>query len=137
MGNPKILFVKQFLAQLFQREITTIPINNDRFKAGVEQMSDYFADHKSEFGPYRDVIEMLFLKYSTKGDYLGISDIIENFNGRLVSLENPHYVKANLKFMDGYDQELIENQQLGISQESYVQLVKCFCNGANISVDIN
>lgn len=132
MGDPKILFVRQFLAKLFQDNIVTIPINDDKFKFGMDKAAEYFHEHILEFGPYRDTLELLFLKYLTKGDYSGFSNIIESFNGRLVSLENPHYIKVNLKFKDNYDQELAENRELGISQESYAQLVNCFCMGAGI-----
>lgn len=134
MNDPKVLFVKQFLAMLFQEGVKTIPINDEKFNAGVEAMSVYFRDHASDFGPYKEKLDMLFLKYSTRGDYQRLADIIESFNGRLVSLENPHYIKANLKFKDEYDKQLSKDQQLEIGQECYKELVRCFCDGAEIMI---
>lgn len=135
MNDPKVLFVKKFLATLFQKEIKTIPINDDKFGAGIEKMADFFHSHVQDFGPYADKLDMLFLKYLTRGDYRGFSNIIESFNGRLVSLENPHYVKANLKFRDNYDQELVEDEQLGIDQGCFIDLAECFCAGAGIELN--
>lgn len=132
MNDPKILFVKKFLATLFQKDIKTIPINDDSFQRGIDNMSAYYHEHSADFGSSINVLDILFLKYSTRGDYRSFSSIIESFNGRLVSLENPHYVKANLKFKDNYDTELIENNQLGIAQASFDKLAQCFCEGAGI-----
>lgn len=36
------------------------------------------------------------------------SKIIESFNGRIVSLENPHYIKANLKLEEDCIDNLIK-----------------------------
>lgn len=133
MNDPKILFVKKFLATLFQDDVKTIPINDEKFKGGIEKMSNYFHEHSSDFGPYTDKLDILFLKHSTHGEYTNFSKIIERFNGRLVSLENPHYVKANIKFQDNYDQELIEDDQLDIAQDSFNDLAECFRVGAELA----
>ena len=100
--EPKILFVKQFLATLCEKKVTTIPINNKKFKDGIQSMADYYHSNAGSFGPYADALDMLFLKYSTRGDFSQFSKIIEGFNGRIVSLENPHYIKANLKLEKDY-----------------------------------
>lgn len=136
MKEPRVLFVKQFLANLFVEEIQTIPINNDRFNNGIERMAEYFSDNRGSFGPYVEKIDQLFWQYSTKGDYSEFEKIIENFNGRILSLENPYYVKANIKFQDGYDKILIDDNQLEIERGVYQDLVDCFCEGAGISVSI-
>lgn len=130
--EPKILFVKQFLAVLCENEIRTIPINNQRFKDGIQSMSDYYREHRDNFGPYADRLEMLFLKYTTRGDFSQFSRIIESFNGRIVSLENPHYIKANLKLEDDYIRELEMDDELGIAHEEFQALADCFIQGAEI-----
>ncbi|MCM1535026.1 MAG: hypothetical protein NC126_03770 [Clostridium sp.] len=133
MGNmmePKILFVKQFLAALCREQVNTIPINNAEFKAGIQNMADYYYENIQEFGPHAEQIGMLFLKYTTRGDFNQFSRIIESFNGRIVSLENPHYIKANLKLEQEYIEELLDNDTLEIEQEQFKQLVNCFRKGA-------
>lgn len=40
MRDPKIMFVRQFLAALFHNQVTTIPINNDDFKQGIQNIED-------------------------------------------------------------------------------------------------
>lgn len=132
MRDPKILFVKQFLAVLFHDQVTTIPINNDAFKQGIQNMSEYFIHHVKQFGPYVNKLEILFLKYSTKGNYEQFSKVIESFNGRVVSLENPYYVKANIKLESDYADELLQNTELGIEKECFFELANCFREGANI-----
>lgn len=132
MTEPKILFVKQFLATLCEQEIRTIPINNCEFKAGVQEMANYYNDNIDKFGVYADGLRLLFLKYTTRGEFTQFSRIIESFNGRIVSLENPHYVKANLKLESEYVQDLVENDELGIAHEQYQNLVKSFCEGASL-----
>lgn len=39
MNDPKILFVRQFLAALFHDDVKTIPINNSLFEQGMENMA--------------------------------------------------------------------------------------------------
>lgn len=130
--EPKILFVKQFLATLCENEIRTIPINNQRFKNGIQSMSDYYHANVDSFGPYADNLDMLFLKYTTRGDFSQFSRIIESFNGRIVSLENPHYIKANLKLENDYIKELETDDELGIAHEQFQALADCFIQGAEI-----
>lgn len=130
--EPKILFVKQFLAALCENEIRTIPINDQKFKDGIQSMSDYFHLHIESFGTYADRLNMLFLKYTTRGDFSQFSRIIESFNGRIVSLENPHYIKANLKLENDYITELSADSELGIPHEEFLALADCFINGAKI-----
>ena len=130
MSEPKVLFVKQFLANLCKDDCLTIPINNEKFKLGIEAMAKYYNENKSEFGPYTERLDMLFLKYSTKGEYKQFSRIIESFNGRIVSLENPHYIRANLKLEADYIEELVNDTELGIAPEQYKCLVECFKVGS-------
>ena len=127
--EPKILFVKQFLAALCKAEVRTIPINNQEFKDGIQNMADYYRDNAEKFGPYANQLSMLFLKYTTRGDFNQFSRIIESFNGRIVSLENPHYIKANLKLEDDYVDDLVQDNELGIAYEQFQQLVDCFRRG--------
>lgn len=134
MKEPRVLFVKQFLANLFAEDVKTIPINNERFKGGVGNMAEYFFEHEENFGPYAQKLEQLFWEYATRGDYTEFADVIESFNGRILSLENPYYVRANIKFRDNYDKQLIEDEQLEIANEVYQQLVERFCEGAGISI---
>lgn len=133
MNDPKILFVKQFLARLSQEKVETIPINNALFKSGIENMAQYFVAHKQEFGPYVNKLELLFLKYSTRGEYRQFAKVIESFNGRIVSLENPYYVKANIRLEEPYAEELVHNEELGIDAEVFVELVENFKKGAELS----
>lgn len=127
--ETKILFVKQFLAALCKEKIEKIPINTPEFKKGVQKMADYYHANKEKFGPDAEQLDMLFLKYTTRGEFSQFSRIIESFNGRIVSLENPHYVRANLKLDDEYVDELIDNTDLGIEYAQYQQLVHCFTQG--------
>lgn len=131
--DPKVLFVKQFLATLISDEVKTIPINDAKFKCGMDSMAHYFEANHGAFGPYEDRIELLFLKYSTRGDYTQFSKVIESFNGRLVSLENPHYVKANIRIEDPYAAELVQNDTLGIAQEVMQDIVNQFREGAQLN----
>lgn len=73
-----------------------------------------------------------FLKYSTRGDFSQFSKIIEGFNGRIVSLENPHYIKANLKLEKDYIEDLKQDKELGISHEQFQVLADCFIRGADM-----
>ena len=132
MMEPKILFVKQFLATLCEKKVTTIPINNKKFKDGIQSMADYYHSNAGSFGPYADALDMLFLKYSTRGDFSQFSKIIEGFNGRIVSLENPHYIKANLKLEKDYIEDLKQDKELGISHEQFQVLADCFISGADM-----
>lgn len=132
MSEPKVLFVKQFLATLTNLEVFTIPINNEDFKQGVASMSEYFYDNEEKFGTNTKQLEMLFLKYSTRGDYQQFAEIIESFNGRLVSLENPRYIKANIKLENDYKKDLIENTELGISKDCFTEIAKRFKVAARI-----
>lgn len=133
MNDPKVLFVKQFLATLFSEDVKTIPINDSCFWNGMENMAQYFNDHRAQFGPYANKLELLFLKYSTKGEYRQFSKVIESFNGRLVSLENPYYVKANIRLEDPYAEELVHNHELGIAQDVMVAIVNEFRGGAELT----
>lgn len=133
MSDPKVLFVKQFLATLFNNKVETIPINNDRFGEGISNMAQYFHSHKDSFGPYVNKLELLFLKYSTKGEYRQFSKVIESFNGRLVSLENPYYVKANIRLEEPYAEELVHNQELEIPQDVMAEIVQEFRMGAGLT----
>lgn len=132
VNDPKRLFVKQFLAMLSSEQVKTIPINNALFHSGMEKMELYFHEHEEWFGPYAKKLELLFLKYSTKGEYSQFSQIIEKFNGRLVSLENPYYVKANIKLEQPYVEELLHNEELGIEQDVMAEVVNCFRQGAGL-----
>lgn len=132
MTDPKRLFVKQFLAALFSESVPTIPINNALFQSGIENMAQYFEAHESDFGPYANKLELLFLKYSTRGEYRQFAQLIENFNGRLVSLENPYYVKANIRLEKPYAEELLNNRELGIEQKVMREMVSCFRRGAEL-----
>lgn len=132
MNDPKVLFVKKFLATLSSGKVSTIPINNNLFNQGIDKMAEYFSEHREQFGPYVDKLELLFLKYSTKGDYRRFADVIEGFNGRLVSLENPHYVKANIKMEKPYIEELVQNDSLGLDESCVNNMVEQFCIGAEI-----
>lgn len=133
MNDPKVLFVKQFLATLFSERVGTIPINDSHFCDGVENMAQYFSTHRLEFGPYANKLELLFLKYSTKGEYRQFLKVIESFNGRLVSLENPYYVKANIRLEEEYAAELVNNQELGIAPDVMGEIVNEFCMGAGLT----
>lgn len=133
MSDPKVLFVKQFLATLFKDKIQTIPINNDCFREGISKMAEYFNTHKKAFGPHVDKLELLFLRYSTKGEYRQFSKVIESFNGRLVSLENPYYVKANIRLEESYADELVDNQDLGITNDVMAAVVNEFRAGAGLT----
>lgn len=132
MNEPRVLFVKQFLANLFSVDVKTIPINNDDFKNGIGKMAEYFLENREKFGPYAEKLELLFWQYTIRGDYSEFAEIIESFNGRILSLENPYYIRANIKFKDNYDQQLMADDQLKISDEVYQQLVEHFCTGAKI-----
>lgn len=127
--ETRILFVKQFLATLCKEKVEQIPINTLEFKAGIQRMADYYHDNMEKFGPNAEQLDMLFLKYTTRGNFSQFSRIIESFNGRIVSLENPHYIKANLKLDEEYVDELIHNTDLGIDYAQFQQLVQCFRQG--------
>ncbi len=77
---------------------------------------------------------MLFLKYSTRGDYSQFAKIIENLNGRLLSLENPHYIRANLKLEQDYVDEFVHNDELEIAPHEFDELVNRFIAGSHITV---
>lgn len=132
MRDPKILFVKQFLATLFHDKVNAIPINNEEFKHGIENMAEYFEGHTEQFGEYADKLDILFLKYSTRGNYEQFSKVIESFNGRVVSLENPHYIRANIKLENDYAEELLQNHELGIDVSCFQELANCFKKGAEL-----
>lgn len=132
MSEPKVLFVKQFLATLTNLDVFTIPINNESFTKGVASMSEYFYENEDEFGNNTKQLEMLFLKYSTRGEYQQFAEIIESFNGRLVSLENPRYIKANIKLENDYKEDLIENTELGISKDCFTEIATRFKVAAGI-----
>lgn len=127
--ETKILFVKQFLAALCKEKVEQIPINTQEFKKGIQMMADYCHDNIDKFGSFAEQLDMLFQKYTTRGDFSQFSRIIESFNGRIVSLENPHYIKANLKLDEEYVDELLNNTDLGIEYAQYQQLVRCFRQG--------
>ena len=131
--EPKILFVKQFLAALCEKEIRTIPINDANFKNGIQNMADYYHANQDSFGPYAKQLDMLFLKYTTRGDFNQFSRIIESFNGRIVSLENPHYIKANLKLESDYIKDLNADDELAIPHEQFQELANQFICGAEIN----
>lgn len=131
--DPKVQFVKQFLATLSEDKVGTIPINDVHFKHGMERMADYFDKNKELFGPYASKIELLFLKYSIRGEYSQFSKVIESFNGRLVSLENPYYVKANIRMEPPYMTELVQDSSLGIDQQTMRSIVEQFRQGAEIA----
>lgn len=131
--DPKALFVKQFLAFLSCEEVKTIPINDLRFKHGMEKMAQYFESNRENFGPYANKIDLLFLKYSTRGDYSEFSKVIESFNGRIVSLENPHYVKANIRLDKAYEDELVSEAKLGIDKTVMFEMVEQFRQGAELT----
>lgn len=131
--DPKVLFVKQFLATLIRDNVKTIPINDMKFKDGMENMAHYFEENHEEFGPYADKLGLLFLKYSTRGDYTQFSKVIESFNGRLVSLENPHYVRANIHIESPYADELVQDEQLEIAPEIMHNIVNQFRQGAQLN----
>ena len=133
MNDPKVLFVKQFLATLFQENVQTIPINNSKFKDGIDGVARYFKDNIDQFGPYANKLELLFLKYSTRGEYRQFSKVIESFNGRIVSLENPYYVKANIKLENDYADELIRNRELGIAPGAMEAAADCFRRRAGLN----
>ena len=130
--DPKVLFVKQFLATLFIDKVGTIPINNALFKQGMDRMAEYFDTHREDFGPYVNKIDLLFLKYSTRGDYSQFSKVIESFNGRLVSLENPYYVKANIRLEKNYADELVRDNELGIDRHTMQEIADQFKIGAGL-----
>lgn len=134
MSESRVLFVKQFLARLSSMGFRTIPINDENFKNGVASMAAYFGGHEDHFGPNAEQLKMLFLKYSTRGDYSQFAKIIENLNGRLLSLENPHYIRANLKLEQDYVDELVHNDELGIAPHEFDELVNCFIAGSHIAV---
>lgn len=89
-------------------------------------MAHYFQDSIEQFGPYAGKLKLLFLKYSTRGEYRQFAKVIEGFNGRIVSLENPYYVKANIKLERDYAAELLQNHELGIAPEVMQAAVACF-----------
>lgn len=124
--ETKILFVKQFLAALCKEKVKRIPINTSEFKAGMQKMADYYHVNMERFESAVEQLDMLFLKYTTRGDFSQFSRIIESFNGRIVSLENPYYIGANLKLDEEYVDELLDNTELGIEYSQYQQLVQCF-----------
>lgn len=130
--DPKVLFVKQFLATLFIDKVGTIPINNALFKQGMDRMAEYFDTNREDFGPYVNKIDLLFLKYSTHGDYSQFSKVIESFNGRLVSLENPYYVKANIRLEENYADELVRDNELGIDRHTMQEIANQFRIGAGL-----
>lgn len=132
MSEPKVLFVKQFLATLYNLGVLTIPINNECFTKGVASMSEYFYENKVKFGPETQKLEMLFLEYSTRGEYQQFAEIIESFNGRLVSMENPQYIKANIKLEEEYREDLIHNTELGISRQNFEEMAQRFRVAAGI-----
>lgn len=133
MNDPRVLFVKKFLAALLSDDVSTIPLNNELFESGMDEMAGYFNKHREMFGPFADKLELLFLKYSIRGEYSQFSKVIESFNGRLVSLENPHYVKANLKLEEPYVEELVHNDELGLKPTCMDEMVRRFCTGAQLA----
>lgn len=132
MMEPQILFVKQFLAALCEKEVRTIPINDKKFKDGIKNMADYYHANIDDFGPYANQLDMLFLQYTTRGDFIQFSRVIESFNSRIVSLENPHYIKANLKLENDYIEDLNADNELNISHEQFQELANRFICGAGI-----
>ena len=75
---------------------------------------------------------MLFVKYSTRGEYQQFAEIIESFNGRLVSMENPQYIKANIKLEEEYREDLIHNTELGIPMQNFEEMAKRFKLAAGV-----
>ncbi|MCL2253753.1 MAG: hypothetical protein FWC09_04845 [Lachnospiraceae bacterium] len=133
MVDPKIIFVKRFLAEILDQGYKSIPINDERFMGGLDSMADYFQNHINQFGKSASKLEFLFLKYNTRGEYRQFTKIIEGFNGRIVSLDNPRYINANIKLDKEYVDKLINGDELDINKNDFEQIVNCFISGAKLS----
>ncbi len=132
MYSSEKVFIMKFLAGLRKLGVTEIPYDNSEFYNGTESMQQYFYEHRNSFGDYANELAMLFLRNPLGGLFLEFKEGIARQNGKLMSFENPYYVKAIIKLdKDGAD--FILNQvDLNIQEEQIIGFSTAFCEGAGI-----
>ncbi|MCL2810700.1 MAG: hypothetical protein FWD25_02295 [Clostridia bacterium] len=124
-------FVEMFLATLCSMDKHEIPYDNELFSNGLAQASEYFntANIPDEV---KQKLALLFIKQTTYGEYLRMQNIIENMNGRIISLKNPHYVRAEINMGKDYIDYLHDSIDLRVDHDFYRGIATAFCEGAKI-----
>ena len=124
-------FVEIFLAALCSMEIKEIPFDNDAFNRGFNYASKYFSEVAMD-DALRDKLAPLFIKQTTYGEYLRVQSIIEDMNGRVISLINSHFVKATINMDRDYVQHLLDRDDLRLGIDFYTGIAEAFCEGVKI-----
>jgi hypothetical protein len=125
-------FVEQFLRVLLsEQKDKKIPFDNDMFAAGITSASDYYK--LSNFNNYSDKLNLLFQKQTTEGEYDRFIRIIEEMNGVLVELHNPHHVSFSITMENDYVEYLKKNNETNIPENELQGIVRAFEKGAQIA----
>lgn len=135
MYSSEKIFIMKFLAGLKKLGVTEIPYDNTEFYNGTESMQQYFFEHRNAFGDYANELAMLFLKHPLGGAFLEFKEGIARQNGKLMSFENPYYVKGIIKLDDEGANFILNQADLDILEEQIIGFSTAFCKGAGISYE--
>lgn len=124
-------FVENFIAELFLKDKKTIPYDNDKFKAGLENVAEHFNNALLDTD-LKEQLSLLFVKQTTYGEFRRIQEIIEDMNGTCISLVNPRFVNAIINMNIKYIDYIRKNDKTGLNPVFYSELADAFCEGAGI-----
>lgn len=127
-------FIDRFIATLKVLDVESIPFDNPSFYNGVEAMKIYFQENMANFGNYCNEISMLFIKSPFEGVFSRFRDAISEQNGWYISFENPEYINGIIKITSKDARNIIESNDLEISQNHLRSITEAFCAGAGIEI---
>ncbi len=127
-------FIDRFIATLKVLNVPSIPFDNSEFYSGIEAMKTYFLENIDCFGDFSNEIAMLFIKNPFEGVFSRFRDVISEQNGWYISFENPEYVNGIIKITLDDAHNIIESNDLEISQEHLNSIANAFCIGAGILI---
>ena len=130
--NSEEIFIDKFIACMKLEKLNEFPFDTESFYCGIEKMSQYFQANRGDFGEDADEIALLFIKKPLEGVYARFRDAISGQNGSSVSFENPGYIKGFFKISEKDAEDVLDMEQLSVSNEYIKAMTVAFCEGAGL-----
>ena len=136
MNSEVAVFLRKFLASLYQNGVRDIPFSGAAYNAGVRALQTSLEAMVPE-ETYESVSDA-FVKTPVQEEYNQLQDMLIELNGDIIgfsSLKNPYWRTLSINMTPYYaDKILHEATDLAITNEQFSRIAIDFCEAAGVVV---
>ncbi len=132
LTNKELQFTESFLATLKLYDFNEFPIGTEQFENGLKKLASGILNEAKIDKVFKYKIDSLFSRSPVSGSYTQFISALNYLNGRSLSFENPHFVKAKIKITENEAKKILEKNSDKDLRDLIESSARLFAEGASL-----